>query len=82
MLEMPHCFIAQTYPTLSVGIFPTSKLSLCCLALLLHSESREQVIFPSSFWKLWVSVFTYLLRPISPLHPVYLTPTAIMSWNR
>lgn len=44
-LEISHYFPAQTYLILSVGIFPTSKPTLSCLALLLlvlTSGSRQK----------------------------------------
>ena len=85
MVEIPHSVSAQTYLILSVGIFPAFKLSLSCLALLLLflTTVSPDRLFPSSLWNfLCIFVFTYLLRPVSPLHPVYLTPTTTTSRNR
>lgn len=71
---------------LSAGIFPTSKLSLSFLALLLlvpTTVSPDRRLFPSSLWNfLCIFVFTDLLHPVSSFHPVYLTPTTRTSCNR
>lgn len=76
MLDVPHCVSAQTYLILSVRIFPTSRMSFYCLALLLHSQGWEQIIpflLLDFFTYLWIYLPTSSCFPAPPSlsHPSY-----------
>lgn len=79
MLDIPHSVLAHLYLTFLLGLI--LYLSLSCLGLLLLVLTR---LSPSySFPPRGISyVFTYLLYPVSPLHPVHLTPATTTPCNR
>lgn len=76
MLDTPRSISAHTYLILSIGIFPTPRMSFCCLAPLLHSQCREQIIpflLLDFFTYLWVYLSTSSCFPAPPSlsHPSY-----------
>lgn len=81
MLDIPHSVSAHT-SYLSVWIYPVSE-SLLCSSITTCPNQTESKLFLSSSWNfLCIFVFTNLLYPVSPLHPVYLTPATTTPCNR
>lgn len=67
---------------LSVWIYPVAE-SLLCSSITTCPNQTESKLFLSSSWNfLCIFVFTNLLYPVSPLHPVYLTPATTTPCNR
>lgn len=81
MLDIPHS-VSAPISYLSVCIYPVSE-SLLFSSITTCPNQTESKLFLSSLWNFFcIFVFMNLLYPVSPLHPVYLTPATTTPCNK